>query len=1038
MKVTRRQFFKVTASGAGACTAAVMGVMPAPAFAEVRQYKLSGAFEARNNCTYCSVGCGTILYSLGDGAKNAKKKIFHIEGDPDHPVSRGSLCPKGASLLDFVNSENRLHYPEVREPFSDEWKRISWHEALQRIARHIKNDRDANFIEKNAEGVTVNRLPSLGMLTASASSNETGILTQKWMRSLGIIATDAQARVCHGPTVMALASTFGRGAMTNTFCDMQNADFIMVMGGNAAEAHPVGFKWVIEAKKKKGTKLFVVDPRFNRTAAVADFYAPIRSGSDIAFLGALINWLIENDKIQWEYVKAYTNASFIVKEGYDFHEGLFSGYNQPDSERTKRGEKQPETSSRIDTNQPTYNNETWFYELDENGHAKTDPTLQDPRCVFQQLKKHYSRYTLDMMNRICGTSKEDFLKVAEAWGEMAAPDKAGTILYALGWTQHTTGSQIIRTMAMVQLLLGNIGMAGGGVNALRGHSNIQGLSDLGLLSTSLPGYLTLPNETNHKTFQDYLNKQTPKALQANQLNYWQNTPAFFVSFLKWMYGDNATQENNWGYDWLPKWDKMRDILQLTESMYQGEVQGLLVQGFNAQGSFPDAHRVTEAFSKLKYMVVMDPIKTETASFWENHGEAHDVDPSQIGTEVFRLPTPCFAEEAGSIVNSSRWLQWHHPGAEPPGEALPDLDILGELHLLLKEMYEQEGGVAPEPITKLSWKYAKPHAPTPEEMAKESNGYALTDLFDQDGKLIRKKGELLDGFHQLRADGSTECATWIFSGSWTQAGNQMDRRDNTDSGLGNTPYWAWAWPANRRIVYNRASCDPSGKPWDPKRVLIKWDGEKWGGADVADFKATEPPGSGMNPFIMNEEGVGRLFCARKMVDGPFPEHYEPMESPIGTNPLHPNVVQSPAVRLFDSVKDRFGTHEEYPYVGTTYRLTEHFQFWTKSVKLLMIAQPEQFCEISEELAAEKGIRKGDWVKIFNKRAWIRARAVVTKRIKPLQIDGKTVHQVGIPLHGGWENVSGQKQFIVNSLTPFVGDCNTQTPEFKSFLVNIEKA
>lgn len=1024
MNVTRRQFFKVTAAGAGATTLAAVGLAPTAAFAEVRQYKLSGAFQVRNNCTYCSVGCGTILYSMGDGSKNAKKKIFHIEGDPDHPVSRGSLCPKGASLIDFVNSPNRLQYPEVREANSNEWKRISWKEALERIARHIKNERDASFQEKNAAGTTVNRLETIGMLAASASSNETGILTQKFARSLGIVALDTQARVCHGPTVSALASTFGRGAMTNTFVDIQNTDFIMVMGGNAAEAHPVGFKWVIEAKKRKGTKLFVVDPRFNRTASVADFYAPIRAGSDIAFLGALINWLIENDKIQWEYVKNYTNAAFIVADGFDFNDGMFSGAQSAGYNPNKHDS--------------FYDNESWFYDLDEQGFAKTDPTLQDPRCVFQMLKKHYSRYTLDMMNTICGTSKEDFLKVAQAWGEMAAPNKAGTILYALGWTQHTYGAQNIRTMAMIQLLLGNIGMAGGGVNALRGHSNIQGLSDLGLLSTSLPGYLSLPSEVKHPTFEDYLAKQTPKALQANQLNYWKNTPAFFVSFLKWMYGDNATKDNNWAYDWLPKYEKMYDILQITEDMFQGKMKGLLVQGFNLQGSFPDANRVTEALSKLKFLVVMDPLKTETASFWENRGENHETDPSKIATEVFRLPTPCFAEEDGSIVNSSRWLQWHHAGAEPQGESLPDLDIMGELHLLLKEMYEKEGGKYPEPITKLSWKYAKPHAPSPAEMAKESNGYALADLLDDKGKVIRKKGELLDSFAQLRDDGTTECATWIFTGSWTQAGNQMDRRDNSDSGLGNTPKWAWAWPANRRILYNRASCDPSGKPWDEHRQLIKWDGAKWTGADVADFKADEAPNSGMNPFIMNEEGVGRLFCQRKLVDGPFPEHYEPLESPIGTNPLHPKVVHTPAMRLFDSVKDRIGSNEAFPYVATTYRLTEHFQFWTKSVKLLMIGQPEQFCEISEELAKEKGIQKGDWVKISSKRAWIKVRAVVTKRVKPLMVNGKTIHQIGIPLHGGWENVSGQEQFLVNALTPFVGDCNTQTPEYKAFLVNIEKA
>ncbi|AIL32705.1 formate dehydrogenase [Basilea psittacipulmonis DSM 24701] len=810
--------------------------------------------------------------------------------------------------------------------------------------------------------------------------------------------------------------------MTNTWTDIQNADFILVMGGNAAEAHPVGFKWAIESKKHKGTKLYVVDPRFNRTASVADFYAPIRAGSDIGFLGAIINWLIENDKIHWEYIRAYTNASFIVKDGYDFHDGLFSGHPEDGEKRT-----------------PFYDRDTWFYELDEQGYAKRDMTLQDPRCVFQLMKNHFSRYSLEMMTTLTGTPKEDFLKVAQAIGETCAPNKTMTILYALGWTQHTTGAQNIRTMAMIQLLLGNIGMAGGGVNALRGHSNIQGLSDLGLLSTSLPGYLSLPSEKEHPNLATYLAKQTPKALEAGQLNYWNNTPAFMVSCLKWFFGEHATKENDWGYDWLPKWDKMYDVLQMVELMHQGKMNGCLVQGFNAQGSFPDANYVTEAFSKLKYMVVMDPLKTETASFWENHEDInHHTDPSKIATEVFRLPTPCFAEEEGSIVNSSRWLQWHHPAAEPPVQALPDLDILGELMTRLKDLYRKEGGVSPEPILNCAWNYYDPRAPKPVEMAKENNGMALADITDANGKVIRKKGELLSSFSELRADGSTSCATWIFSGSWTEKGNQMDRRDNTNVGLGNTPNWAWAWPANRRILYNRASCDPSGKPWDPKRVLIEWDGTKWTGIDVADFKADASPESGMNPFIMNEEGVARLFSQRKMVDGPFPEHYEPMESPLGTNPLHPEQVQSPAVRLLEGVKSRFGDKSEFPYVGTTYRLTEHFQFWTKSVKLLMIAQPQQFVEISEELAKEKGIVKGDMVRVSSKRGAVEAVAVVTKRIKPLTVNGQTVHQVGIPLHGGWEKEkTAPKAYLINSLTPFVGDCNTQTPEYKAFLVNIEK-
>jgi formate dehydrogenase-N alpha subunit len=1018
VKLSRRQFFRVSAAGVGTTGLVVMGLSPNEARAEVRQYKLLRAREIRNTCTYCSVGCGLLMYSMGDGAKNSKAEIMHIEGDPDHPVSRGALCPKGAGLLDFIHSPGRLKYPEVREAGSSEWKRISWDEAIGRIAMHMKTDRDANVLEKNADGVPVNRWLSTAMLTASASSNETGILTQKFMRSLGIVATDAQARVCHGPTVSALASTFGRGAMTNSWVDIKNADFVLVMGGNAAEAHPVGFRWAIEAMKQRGAKLVVVDPRFNRTASVADHYVPIRAGSDIVFLGGIINWLIANDKIQWDYVKAYTNADAIVQEGYSFDEGLFSGF---DAEKGK------------------YDRSSWNYELDAKGIIKSDPTLQHPRCVWNLLKAHYARYTPDVVNDITGSPKEGFLKVCELLGETAPANKAGTILYALGWTQHTTGSQNIRTMAMIQLLLGNIGMPGGGVNALRGHSNIQGLSDLGLLSTSLPGYLTLPNEKLHPTLDAYLTQTTPKPLRDGQLNYWGNTPKFFVSLMKWFWGDKATKDNNWGYDWLPKWDKMYDVLQIVELMHQGKINGFIVQGFNPSASFPDAHKVSESFAKLKYMVIIDPIATETSTFWKNQGDSNNVDSASIQTEVFRLPSTCFAEEDGAIVNSGRWLQWHFKGAEPPGEAKSDQEIIGEIFVALRDLYRKDGGKLADPILNLSWAYRDPKSPTPEELAKELNGRALADIPDpaDKTKVLVKKGEQLPGFATLQDDGSTTCACWIFSGCWTQAGNQMARRDNTDTGLGNTPGWAWAWPANRRILYNRASCDPAGKPWDPARKLISWNGEKWVGADVPDFKIDASPESGMSPFIMNPEGTGRLFSVDKLVDGPFPEHYEPMESPIGTNPLHPKVISSPAVRIFKGDRERLGTAKNFPYVGTTYRLTEHFQFWTKSVRLNAIAQPEQFVEISEVLAGEKGIKAGDWVKVSSNRGFIKARAVVTKRLKPLTVNKQTVHQIGIPLHWGWETVA-KKGYLTNILPPAVGDCNTQTPEYKAFLVNLEKA
>ncbi len=1013
MQLSRRQFFKVSAGTLGGTGLAALGMTPSIAEGAVRQYKLLKTKETRSVCTYCSVGCGLLIYSLGGKAKNAQSEIIHIEGDPDHPVSRGSLCPKGAGVRDFVHSPNRVKYPEVRRPGSDKWERISWDQAIDEIARFMKDDRDANFQEKNENGVTVNRWLSTGFLATSATSNENGFVTGKFVRALGMLAMDNQARVCHGSTVASLAATFGRGAMTNHWVDIKNADVILVMGGNAAEAHPVGFKWAIEAKKR-GAKLLSVDPRFNRTSAVADFYAPIRSGSDIVFLGGLIRWLIENEKINYEYVREYTNAKFIVHPDFDFKDGYFSGWDEESQ---------------------TYKDKSsWGYDLDEDGYAKVDPTLQHPRSVFQMMRKHYEAYTPEMVAKVTGTPVEDFLYVAETLGECSAPNKVATILYALGWTQHTTGSQMIRTMAMVQLLLGNIGVPGGGVNALRGHSNIQGLTDLGLLSTQLPGYMNLPSESQD-TYEKYISETTPKPLRPGQMNYWGNTPKFFNSMMKTFYGDYATPENNFAFDYLPKWDKMYDIIQTFEMMHKGEMNGYFCQGFNPLAAIPDTNKNRAALAKLKYLVVIDPQTTETASFWENHGKHNDINPEEVMTTVYRLPANCFAEGEGSVVNSGRWLQWHYKAAEAPGESKPDTEILSRLLFKLRELYAKEGGTFPDPIMHIKWDYAQPLYPTSEEITKEQNGYALEDLYDAEGNLIKRKGELLDSFAQLRDDGSTSAGVWIYTGSYTEQGNQMANRDNSDpSGLGNTLGWAWAWPANRRIIYNRASADRNGKPWDENRRLFDWDGKKWVGYDTPDFSLTAGPGDPMDPFIMNPEGVGRLYSADKLVDGPFPTHYEPMESPLGYNPLY-GTLNSPAARMFKRDRDMLGDHTEYPYIGTTYRLTEHFQFWTKNALLAAITQPEQFVEIGEELAKEKGIKVGDRVKVSSSRGYIEAVAVVTKRLRKLDVDGREIHHVGIPVHWGFESVA-KKGFLTNILCPAVGDANTQTPEFKTFLVNVE--
>jgi formate dehydrogenase major subunit len=809
--------------------------------------------------------------------------------------------------------------------------------------------------------------------------------------------------------------------MTNHWVDIKNADLILIMGGNAAEAHPCGFKWVTEAMQHRKAKLIVVDPRFTRSAAVADYYAPIRSGTDIAFLGGVINYLLSHDKIHHDYVRHYTNATFLVREDFTFTNGLYSGYN---------------------ADKRSYDKTTWDYQKGPDGYVLVDETMQNPRCVFQLMKQHYARYTPEMVSKVCGTPQDSFLKVCEMLASTSAPDRVMTILYALGWTHHSTGSQNIRTMAMIQLLLGNIGRPGGGVNALRGHANVQGSTDMNLITGTLPGYVTLASDSE-QDFKAYMEKRSPKPLRPGQISYGQNFPKFFISLQKAWFDNAATPENNFCFDWVPKLDKPYDVLHIFERISQNQMNGFFCQGFNPLAAVPNVKKLSAALAKLKYMVVIDPLQTETSEFWRNAGPYNDVDSGAIQTEVFRLPSNCFAEDTGSFTNSGRVSQWHYAGAAPPGEAKTDAAILAGIFLKLRELYTKEGGAFPDPILNLTWPYANPVQPAPEEIAMEFSGKALKDVTDPKDptKVLVKAGQQLAGFAQLRDDGSTACGNWLYCGHWSEAGNLMARRDLSDpSGLGFYLNWGVAWPANRRILYNCASTDPSGKPWDVTRTAVYWNGTKWVGNDVPDMVATTAPGPGFGPFIMNPEGVGRLFALGGMNDGPFPEHYEPFETPIGVNPFHPDNPQAlncPAARVFKGDWEQFGKVDEFPYVGTTYHLTEHFNFWTKQARSSAIVQPEQFVEIGTDLAQEKDIKTGDWVKVRSKRGEIKAKAVVTKRIKSLEVNGKQVHTVGIPIHWGFTGVT-RPGYLTNLLTPYVGDATAQTPEFKAFLVNIEKA
>lgn len=805
--------------------------------------------------------------------------------------------------------------------------------------------------------------------------------------------------------------------MTNSWTDIKNTDLVIVMGGNAAEAHPCGFKWVTEAKHHRGAKLIVVDPRYTRTASVSDYYAPIRPGSDIVFLMGMIRWMIENDKVQWDYVRNYTNASFLVKDEFGWSDGLFTGYDE---------EKRD------------YDKSSWDYKMGEDGFVQTDPTLQDPRCVWNLLKAHVDAYTPEMVERVCGTPKDKFLHIAEMIGECSSPTKTMTSMYALGWTQHSKGAQNIRGMAMLQLILGNIGVRGGGMNALRGHSNIQGLTDIGLMSNLIPGYLNIPTE-KEADWATYMSTRGFKPIVPNQVSYWQNYPKFMVSFMKAMWGDAATAENDWAYHYLPKLDvPAYDGMRMFELMNHGKVNLYFCQGFNPILSFPNRGKMTEAFSKLKMLVVMDPLTTETSHFWQNHGIHNDVDSASIQTEVLELPTTCFAEDEGALVNSGRWLQWHWPGATPPGEAKHDTWIMAQIFLRVKKLYQDEGGVFPDPILNLTWDYRDPNDPKADELAREMNGRALATVYDaaDPTKVVAEAGQQLSSFGHYRDDGSTMGGCWIYAGSWTEAGNMMARRDNTDpDDTGMFLNWAFAWPANRRILYNAASCDPQGKPWDPSRKIIEWTGEKWEGYDVPDMPVTARPGE-VRPFIMNPEGASRLFSRGMMRDGPFPTHMEPFEAPIA-NVFNPRMRGNPVARVFESTADQFAAigDPEFPFVATSYRLTEHFHYWTKHNPVNAALQPEFFVEISEELAAERGIARGGRVRVWSKRGEVWAKAVVTKRLRPMQIDGKTVHVIGIPLHWGFVGAA-RKGFGPNSLTSQVGDANVETPEFKAFMVNIE--
>ena len=863
---------------------------------------------------------------------------------------------------------------------------------------------------------------------------------------------------------------------------MSFSDCIVFEGSNMAECHPVAFRWPMKAKVENGAKLIHVDPRFTRTSAMCDIYAPIRAGSDIAFLGGLINFVINNDRWKTdnffrEYLLNYTNASCIVRDDFKDTEdldGVFSGlmdykrkkpgwaydgftgqyqtdswqyagqgdeYGQPRGGEENDVPARKEAQSRPRPGQPL---ESVISSLRRPGPPR-DETLQNPHCVFQLVKRHFSRYTPEMVQEVTGCPPETFIKVAETILENSGRERTTAFAYAVAWTQHTNGPQVIGCCALLQLLLGNMGRPGGGIMALRGHASIQGSTDVPTLYHSIHGYMPHPSGLkDHGTLRDYI------ATEANATSYWANYPKFLVSYLKSMYGDAATAENDFGYGWHPKITGDHSHMPMFVAMADGKVKGMLCVGQNPATSL-NARLERKGLRRLEWLVVRDIFLTETATFWKRAPEIEsgEVKPEDIDTEVFFMPAAQAAELDGSFTNTQRMLQWHFRAAEAPGQCRSDLWFTHQLALRLKKLYADSELPRDQGFKNLVWDFdpdpgkviTPAGEPDAHKVLREINGYVTGD-----------PSRHLDGFDKLKDDGSTTCASWIYCGVYPAPDRNLAERKEADPpGVMNSERnWGWAWPANRRVLYNRASADPNGKPWSERKKWIWWDGKEWTGYDTPDFAKTKPPTapanyskigldalSGRQPFIMIPDGRGWLYNPSGLLDGPLPTHYEPAESVV-RNALY-RQQSSPVFKywkrddnLLSGVAD-----PRYPYVITTYRLTEHYlsgvmSRWNPWLTELM---PELFIELSPELASEKGIKNTEWVRISTPRAEIRAKALVTRRLRPFRLGNRIVHQVGMPWHWGWEGVATGD--VVNSLPSMVGDPNVTIHEGKAFVCNVEK-